>query len=52
VVFGLEGLLNRIVVRADVMAGKPVIRNTGITVDLIFGASWQGHEARGNRGRL
>jgi len=32
----LEDLLNRIVVRADVMAGKPVIRSTRITVDLIL----------------
>jgi len=36
VVFNLEDLLNRIVVRADVMAGKPVIRSTRITVDLIL----------------
>ncbi|MEM2342167.1 MAG: DUF433 domain-containing protein [Candidatus Bathyarchaeia archaeon] len=34
--FNLEDLLNRIVVRADVMAGKPVIRSTRITVDLIL----------------
>lgn len=32
----MEDLLNRIVVRADVMAGKPVIRSTRITVDLIL----------------
>lgn len=35
-VSSLEDLLNRIVIRADVMAGKPVIRNTRITVDLIL----------------
>ncbi|MEM2029128.1 MAG: DUF433 domain-containing protein [Candidatus Bathyarchaeia archaeon] len=35
-VFGLEDLLNRIIVRADVMAGKPVIRDTRITVDLVL----------------
>ncbi|MCX8171615.1 MAG: DUF433 domain-containing protein [Candidatus Bathyarchaeota archaeon] len=32
----MEGLLNRIIIRADVMAGKPVIRNTRITVDLVL----------------
>jgi len=32
---GLEGLLDRIVVDPRIMAGKPVIRGTRITVDLI-----------------
>lgn len=33
---GLEGLLDRIVVDPRIMAGKPVIRGTRITVDLIL----------------
>jgi len=32
----LEGLLDRIVVDPRIMAGKPVIRGTRITVDLIL----------------
>ncbi|MEM2849207.1 MAG: DUF433 domain-containing protein [Candidatus Bathyarchaeia archaeon] len=32
----MEDLLNRIVIRPDVMAGKPVIRDTRITVDLVL----------------
>ena len=34
--FGLEELLDRIVVDPRVMAGKPVIRGTRISVDLIL----------------
>jgi len=34
--FGLEDLLDRIVVDPRIMVGKPVIRGTRITVDLIL----------------
>ncbi|MEM4727967.1 MAG: DUF433 domain-containing protein [Candidatus Bathyarchaeia archaeon] len=33
---GLDNLLSRIVIEPGVMAGKPVIRGTRITVDLVL----------------